>query len=1467
MKRTQYILFSIVLLLVLRSGNMVAQSVANYTPARATGVAYNSILSTGNAVEAWRTTNIGDGSYYDDNRSYPVLIGFDFWYDGKKYTQFSVSTNGYIDFDTSSWNGGSGALQQYAPYGPYSTDFVDPTRSAPPNGTGAGTVTALAPFYYDLTTWQTTVPLGNSIMYLLTGAAPNRVLTVEWINMSTWLTQADTLDFQVKLYESTGVIEYDYGYMSGAIVIEAGFGYVTGINAPSISPNPPTAAQLLCLQTANTNTFSNVQQSQLLAMPQSNSQYTFTPRTPANPSNLTFNAVTQTSMTLNWTDNAINEVGYAIYNSLDGINYTYITQLAANSTSYPAAGLSPGTMYFWNVYAVTEGRLSANLNGSQATAAAANFTSRQTGNWNTGTTWVGLAVPTANSNVTIADGHTVTIDGDITVNNLIVGGGASGTLQIGNSAVARTLNVWGNITVNAGAVFNVNAASATSGHILNLTGNILNNSTFDLGPSATTRCQTTFNRSGSQTISGTGATTRFYLMTLNMGISNSNVLDITSSNFSTQSTGFLTITNGTFKYEAPGAITPFTASFTIPLTGGLWLNNASAIVSTTGGNLSVTGYLRVTNGTLNVGTAADQQLLSNGGTFIIEGGAVNVAGSFVSAPYAIMNFTISAGTFTVATVSSTLAGQAPFMLSVAGSIFHETGGSIVIRSAGNGNFGYINTNATGYSFLGGVLQFGDNLTPAGQTMQVNSNNPVFNFTVNSANATAQLVTNLTVNNDVSITAGTLNANNLNMTASGNWTDAGTFTPGTGTVTFTGLTSTAITKAAGETFYNLTINKSSTTVTANNNVTVSNAFTLSQGTFAVGSSILTLNGTVTSSGTLTSNTTGTVNYNQGSAGQTVLTASYGNLTLSAFSKTFPASTVGVASVLTAPNPATAHVMTGNTIDFNGAAAQIVTATTANFKYNNLTMSNSGTKSAGGAITVASTLTVGNAIACDGVTNNITVNGNISNSGSMTGSGAGAVVLTGGASAHALSGGGSYRSITMNDVNGATLSGNSTINGTLTFTSGVITIPSTSDILSISSTGSITQVSGYVIGNLQMYIPTGASSNIFYIGTATKYLPVRLQFANVGTAGQVTLGRRSNQQHPKISDASATVDSTQDVKAYWIITNNGVVLTGTYTATFGFDAANECIGGVSPLAADFNGSRWNGSTWSYVAPGLRTADSTRLDALNAFGDFILGKSRAALIAAVKSGLWYDPTVWSSHVPGQNDTAKIVSPFTVTLDANATVAKLDVNAGSTFNNGTFTLTITGGFILNGTWTSAGKISLTTSSDSLYGSGSMTGTSILEIAGTNKAIASTANLQLKQVSILSGETLNNKGTITVDSLTGAAANSSFVNFPGSTLTINGPLLATGTFDAGTCPNTVIFNGTILQTVKQATYCNIIISGTGAKVVNDGAAITAHGDVTQQSGTPFTVGTTVGTVTMQIDGGLISGDNFVNNADINIGN
>jgi hypothetical protein len=343
-------------------------------------------------------------------------------------------------------------------------------------------------------------------------------------------------------------------------------------------------------------------------------------------------------------------------------------------------------------------------------------------------------------------------------------------------------------------------------------------------------------------------------MTLNMGTSNNNVLDITLSNFSTQSTGFLTITNGTFKYEAPSAITPFIATTTIPLTGGFWMNNSSAIVTTTGGNLSVMGFVRVTNGVLNVGTVADQQLLSNGGDIIIESGAINVAGSFNRTNnVTITKFTMTGGTFRVANVGSTSTTLAPFLMDIAGSSFNMSGGGIVVvREGGTGanDLGYVNTGTTSYSVTGGILQIGDYTTPAGQIMQISTNIPVFNFVDSSANATAQLMTNnLTVNNNVLIAAGTLNTNNLDMNVKGNWTNKGTFIPGTSTVTFSGSTGSIITKATGETFNNLTINKSSNDVSLGGAATVNGAFNFASAhNLLLGNYNLTLGSVATISGT-------------------------------------------------------------------------------------------------------------------------------------------------------------------------------------------------------------------------------------------------------------------------------------------------------------------------------------------------------------------------------------------------------------------------------------------------------------------------------------------------------------------------------------------------------------------------------------------------------------------------------------------
>jgi hypothetical protein len=189
------------------------------------------------------------------------------------------------------------------------------------------------------------------------------------------------------------------------------FSYTCGINAPTINA-APTAAQLKTQQTANSTSFSNTPQNNLSTMPTTNSRITFTPPVPSNPTaGLTFSAVTQTSMTVNWANWASNEVGYAIYYSYDGTNFYFATQTAANATSANITGLWPGTTYQWRVMAVTEGAVSNAATGTQATSAAGNKVSNTvTGNWNNPASWSPVGVPTAGDNVTIQNGHTITVN-------------------------------------------------------------------------------------------------------------------------------------------------------------------------------------------------------------------------------------------------------------------------------------------------------------------------------------------------------------------------------------------------------------------------------------------------------------------------------------------------------------------------------------------------------------------------------------------------------------------------------------------------------------------------------------------------------------------------------------------------------------------------------------------------------------------------------------------------------------------------------------------------------------------------------------------------------------------------------------------------------------------------------------------------------------------------------------------------
>lgn len=816
-----------------------SQSCANYAPVtRTTGITYSSIMSTGNPFSSWRNSGATSS---DDNRSNLTNIGFNFWYNGTRYTQFSVSTNGYMDFSSATSNG-TGTTA----YGYQNTQF---TAAGTTPGSG-GTLLTLAPIYDDMTTLGGTDPLGISIRYELNGTAPNRALTVEWTNMAVYGNTTPNLNFQVKVYETSGVIEFIYGSMTQGTPT---WSYSCGINASTLSATP-TTSQLLTQQTANTATFNNTVQNALATIPATNTKLTFTPPTPtAAPTALTFTAVTKTGMTLNWTDNATNEVGYVIYNSTDNITFNFVTQVASNSVSAVIAGLFPSTTYYWQVYAVTEGKLSSPLLGTQATLPSGTVTSIVTGNWSAIGTWDCSCVPTTGDNVVIANGTTVTLDVNGSCNSLNVGQGFTGQLTIGNSATARTLTVNTDVTILMGATIVTGATGAT--HIMSMGGNLTNNGTFDLAPTATCVCNITFNKNGNQALSGTGATTNFNRITLNMGISNTNVFNIASNNFTVLPTNFLTLTNGTFKLStATAAITPFTAAVTIPASAGIWVNNAGATISTTGGTMTLYGYVRATAGTINVGSASDNNLTSYGGTITIDGGTMNIAGRLDRFGVAVLTFfTMSSGTLTVATVGSTTAGEAPFRMDEVSSTFNMSGGIIIIRRPGAGNLGYVNTGGTIGTVSGGTLQIGDASTPAAQTIQINASIPIYNLTIsNGVAVTAQLSTNsLTVKNNVLINSGTLNANALNITLGGNWTNSGTFTASTGTVTFNSNTA-AQTLTGATTFYNLIINNTFATspqITLGMNTTATNNLTMTRGNINLAGFTMTLGTAAATPGTL------------------------------------------------------------------------------------------------------------------------------------------------------------------------------------------------------------------------------------------------------------------------------------------------------------------------------------------------------------------------------------------------------------------------------------------------------------------------------------------------------------------------------------------------------------------------------------------------------------------------------------------
>ncbi|AYB32803.1 gliding motility-associated C-terminal domain-containing protein [Chryseolinea soli] len=88
---------------------------------------------------------------------------------------------------------------------------------------------------------------------------------------------------------------------------------------------------------------------------------------PDPPTNLTATATSFSSIHLTWDDNSINEEGYIIERSTDGVNFSELIRTGPNIQTYEEGGLTSGQIYYYRVITFRADETSENSNIASAT--------------------------------------------------------------------------------------------------------------------------------------------------------------------------------------------------------------------------------------------------------------------------------------------------------------------------------------------------------------------------------------------------------------------------------------------------------------------------------------------------------------------------------------------------------------------------------------------------------------------------------------------------------------------------------------------------------------------------------------------------------------------------------------------------------------------------------------------------------------------------------------------------------------------------------------------------------------------------------------------------------------------------------------------------------------------------------------------------------------------------------------------
>jgi hypothetical protein len=262
----------------------------------------------------------------DEGYANNISIGFPFTYNGGiSYNELSVSTNGFISFNSLS-----------------NSYLLNNLTSG-----ASGERPIIAPLWDDINLSNTT-----NLQYTTTGNAPNRVFIMEWLD-ARWGFGATSacISFQVKLYETSNWIEFNYRQETGLPiapsasigVTSSGMGNTNFISLQSATPTPG-ASMMAEIAT-------------IASKPASNQSYVFKPGVlPVNFASISV-AKSNGSHTVSWqTLNETNNAGFEVQRSTDGSNFSKILFVAskaingnsASSINYSANDVKPlqGNNYY-----------------------------------------------------------------------------------------------------------------------------------------------------------------------------------------------------------------------------------------------------------------------------------------------------------------------------------------------------------------------------------------------------------------------------------------------------------------------------------------------------------------------------------------------------------------------------------------------------------------------------------------------------------------------------------------------------------------------------------------------------------------------------------------------------------------------------------------------------------------------------------------------------------------------------------------------------------------------------------------------------------------------------------------------------------------------------------------------------------------------------------------------------------------